>query len=615
VVAEEAQTAEALKPTPFVTVPPERLAEKGYVEARADTVLFHGPDAEVLLSDAFLDAHCFQARAGGRGNPGQVGLAFAPAGERAIAGLRGVLWLDAATAELRTLEYEYVWRELPRASEAGGRVEFRRLPTGAWIVSRWRIRMPSGALRFRALGVTSPGLFPRVARVTEESGEVLEVRTAEGAEVSMTARAGVAGVVWDSTRARPLAGARVYLAGTGREARSDSAGRFALEGVPEGAYSLAFEHPRLDSLRFTPEPVRVVAVPPRTSRADLALPPLGAVLTAACPARADAGALGGQVREAGTGRLLARVPVRASWLRPGESGDTARALAVSDDAGAYRFCALPAGVPVRVAAALPGAAEAEVRLEPGRPAVHALEIPGRGETAGDALPGRVALRVVDEATSRPLAGVTVRFGGAIPDAVSDRRGMVRLADVPAGSYGVELRHDTYGAGTARVAVRGGLPTELEIRLPRRAVTLEPLVVQARRVAPGALDAGRGRRMNMVTRDEIDQRPAARNVGELVARFPGLRLRYDDRGDICLESMREVATRLSSLGVCNGLQLFLDDLPVGQGMEFATSIPMNTVESVVVLNPTEAFGLYGFMAHRGALLVYTRGNGPTMRRRR
>jgi hypothetical protein len=611
--SERVQTGESEKPSPFVAVPAERLAEKGYVEAAGDTVLFHAPDAEILLSNEFLDTHCFHAQPGDRDHAGMVGLAFSPIATGALTDVRGVLWLDAETAELRVLEYNYVGGRYPGVSQAGGRVEFRRLPGGGWIVGRWRIRVPSGASRFRPNTTSLPGMEPVGAGIAEEAGEVVEIRTAEGALVAMSAAARVTGMVWDSTRARPLAAARVVLEGTERAAVTDSAGRFALEGVAEGAYSLTFAHPRLDSLRYTPEPVRVVAVPPQTAERTLAIPPLGAVLTASCAVQTG-GRLAGVVTSRATGQPAAGIPMRAEWPRPGESGDTLRAFAVTDDAGVYRFCDLPLGVAVRVAAAVPGTERAEVRPEAGRPLVQGLVLDAPAPAANTAATGRgrVVLRLVDATTSRPIAGAVVRLGGGVPQAVSDRQGLATIERVPAGSYGVQLRHEAYGTINTRIAVRGGgIPTEMEVRVPKRPVTLEPIVVQAKRVLPGVFnEERRGRRLDIVTRDEIDRRPGAHTVADLVMRFPGVSVKNDGRGNICVESTRILGNTLSG---AQCVQLFLDDMLIGEGMGFISSIPMDVVESVIFLKPSEAFSIYGFMADKGALLVYTRGNGPTVRR--
>ena len=616
--AEVMATDETLRVSPFAAVPLEQLAARGFAEVAGDTLLYHAPDAEILLSDAFLSTHCFSAKPADAEHAGMVGLAFMPVQvERSRADIQGVLWMDAATAELRVLEYGYVGGDpLLSTSIASGRVEFRRLPSGGWIVSRWRIRMPSGAARYRRAAAAVPGIGPSATDdLREQSAEVMEIRTRDGALVAMAEMATVTGIVFDSTRSKPLAGARVSLAGTDRAAVSDSAGRYSLEGVPEGVYSLLFSHPRLDSIQYTPDPVRVVAIPPQRSPHDLAIPPFGVVLTASCPrTRAEgSGLLGGIVTSRTTGAPMAGIPVRASW-GAGEAGDTVRSVAVSDFAGMYRFCNLPARVGLKVAAVLPGADTSEVRLEAGRPSVLDLAVeraPASPAAGGGA--GTVILRLVDAGTSRPIAGVTVRMGGGVPEAVSDRRGFVRLSKVPAGSYGLEFRHPTYGLGTARVAVSGSAPTEMELRVPKRPVILEPLVVQARRVLPGQFDRSRlGRQMDVFDRIEIERMGAVNNVAQLATHFPGILVSYDDKGNSCIESLRHKAG-IMTVTKCDPMQLVLDDMPVGFGTEFALSIPLQDVESVIYLRPADAYARYGYIGQRGVILVYTRGNGPTAQR--
>jgi Carboxypeptidase regulatory-like domain len=125
---------------PFETLSPAAVAARGYLRERGDTTILYGPDATVLLSDEFLDTHCLYVQT--RGAPrGQVGVAFEPVGAREKVDIRGTLWLDAGTGELRTVTYEYTGpARSSRRSRSRGQVEFQRLPSGAWIVSRWNIR-------------------------------------------------------------------------------------------------------------------------------------------------------------------------------------------------------------------------------------------------------------------------------------------------------------------------------------------------------------------------------------------------------------------------------------------------------------------------------------------
>jgi hypothetical protein len=638
---EAVQSSEGYRQTPFVSVPAESLAAHGYLETRGDTLTFRAPDAVVLLSESFQEAHCFHAEPGDREHPGMVGLAFQPVARSRRVDVRGVLWLDAATAELRVLEYGYT--DLPSIADspnAGGRVEFKRLPNGAWIVSRWRIRMPTNeGPRPATAGVAHlPNVLdPRGTRaLMEEMGEVLDVRDQTGASVALAAQSTLSGTVYDSTRTVPLAGARVSLAGTLTSARTDTAGRYTLRGVTEGVYSLVFAHPRLDSLHFAPEPVRVVVVPPQAVAQDLAIPSLTAILTAGCPSlSAGAAHLGGVVTAGG--RPLSGIVVRAEWQRPGASGDTARAVAASDDEGRYRFCGLPAGTPVRVvAAAGEQPAPAEVRLRAAVAGRQDLAVTLATATAPTRISGieasraRVTIRVVDAQTSQPIAGAVVRLGAGLPEDTTDRRGQAEVANVAPGTYGLELRHPTYGTANSRVTVPGGGPVQIELRIPRRTVTLEAINVEAKRELPGAFnERRRGRRLEILTREQIEAKiGVAHNVGDLARQFPSIKVTDNTvvgpmgrvmgalPGDVCIETthaVRSGGALSQDTTTCSPVQLMLDDVPIGPDM--VKSIPLETLESVIFLKPGDASSLYGFLGDRGMLLMYTRGNGPTVPQRR
>lgn len=158
---------------PFAT-PVERLMTHGYMEVEGDSIVFRAPDAPTLLSDVFLDHHCFSVVRGRGNEAGMVGLAFAPLRGRRLPDVQGTLWLDGQMGHLRYLEYTYTRLPFPSpGAQLGGRVDFVQLAEGGWIVSRWRIRMP-------ILERESPRAQPVVTALVESGGEVLGVRTRRG---------------------------------------------------------------------------------------------------------------------------------------------------------------------------------------------------------------------------------------------------------------------------------------------------------------------------------------------------------------------------------------------------------------------------------------------------
>jgi hypothetical protein len=124
---------------------PDSLATLGYVRRDDDgSMSYFAPDEQVLLSDAFLATHCFSTPKRDR-NALLAELRFQPIRGRRVADVEGTAFVDVNTGELRQIAYRYVASRqlLPiYAEHAGGDVFLRRLPNGAWIVSKWSIRMP-----------------------------------------------------------------------------------------------------------------------------------------------------------------------------------------------------------------------------------------------------------------------------------------------------------------------------------------------------------------------------------------------------------------------------------------------------------------------------------------
>lgn len=135
---------------PFRSVPVRDLVLGGFVQTVGGSLRYYGPDAEVILSDDFQRRHCFRLIEDG----GLLGLEFEPLPDARVTDISGTLWLDAASAELRRLDFQYEKLEIGvDTGGLGGWVEFARLPSGAWIVRSWAIRAPIvGLTPARSLG-------------------------------------------------------------------------------------------------------------------------------------------------------------------------------------------------------------------------------------------------------------------------------------------------------------------------------------------------------------------------------------------------------------------------------------------------------------------------------
>lgn len=389
VLGEAREEVGGLVDRPFRSPGAESLATHGYWRRMpADTLAFYGPDTDVLASGAFRRDHCFSIAAQRRDRSGLVGLAFEPARGRTVPDIRGTLWLDQQSLELRFVEFRYTHLpRVPHVDRIGGEVHFARLPNGAWIVRRWFIRMPRLAYASMAEGRrrlwSAQGFqLPRIDQLLEEGGDVSGERVA-----SATIAATVRGRVVDSAGA-PLRGLSVRLVGTAHRVTADSAGAFALHGVGAGRYELVAESAGYSSLGV-PAAAAEVTIDSATSFGVTLGGTLRAFDTRALLARMCAGrepardriALRVIVSDSTTGRPLSGTTLRMRWAEyeRGTAGGVsvgrvrpATLNGTTDGDGALVFCGVPAGTTLEVG--FPSGDTdlrpiGSLRLEPGRPQV------------------------------------------------------------------------------------------------------------------------------------------------------------------------------------------------------------------------------------------------------
>lgn len=321
---EEGRWLRGFARNPIMSRPAEELAREGYARRLEDRDwTYYAPDARVLLSDLFLDTHCMALHQGEDDRGGLLGLRFEPVEGRRTPEIAGTLWLDAASAELRRLDYRYVNVEplldgVALNDEVGGDVIFHSLPNGAWIVQEWRIRMPLIARQGR------PGAYRRASTLVglhEKGGLVRRIETEDGETVLTTELGTVTGTVVDSTGAEPLEGAVVRLEATGRSDRTDADGRFRLGQLQEGAYRISYAHPSLEAVGFQPEPRTVEVERGGVASVRFRAPSRGEALALSCQQEwedeaqedVEVGTVFGVVREAGGGPPVEGATVRLFW--------------------------------------------------------------------------------------------------------------------------------------------------------------------------------------------------------------------------------------------------------------------------------------------------------------
>lgn len=183
VESSQEERREGMGRIPFRSSPPDSLAELGYVRGDGTSGWeYYAPDAEALLSPAFLNTHCMVFHEASS-REDSVGIRIRPEPGREQSEVDGVLWLDGPTLKLRRLEFRYVNPGTPLEEDtphAGGEVVFEELVNGAWIVGRWWLRMPRFRLVLVRNAIRGAENLPRVVGYREVGGELMGIWDREG---------------------------------------------------------------------------------------------------------------------------------------------------------------------------------------------------------------------------------------------------------------------------------------------------------------------------------------------------------------------------------------------------------------------------------------------------
>lgn len=346
VIATASRTETTLSNRPFVSADADFLAQGGFVQGELmGQREYYAPDADVLLSSVFLSRHCFSLS--DHEDENLIGLTFEPTEENEVPEIVGTLWVDTTSAELKSLDFGYVNVEGLPANESGGAVSFEYLPSGAWIVRDWYIRMPRLAIR--------PGL-PRDDLVllgyVDVGGEVSPLATSPLSMDRLGASGAVRGTVFDSIRGRALAGATVSVLGTRYRVRTAMDGSFVLPAVPVGEHRVTFSHDEASDWQLGSPLAQVTVTEGDTAAVELALPGFrqaARVLCLGSGQEAQAVLLGILTDRSGDG--IGNAGLEFAWEEKRPNGQTYEMTheARTGSDGRFVVCTIPPEVVVRVA--------------------------------------------------------------------------------------------------------------------------------------------------------------------------------------------------------------------------------------------------------------------------
>jgi hypothetical protein len=261
------------------------FALHGFQRDSANRRTQFGPDAIVLLSDAFAASYCFRVDSGGALRLNQVGIHFTPAARRTDRlDIDGTLWIDTVARELRDVDFRYLG-VLAAAEQfkPGGRVSFVTMRNGIVLVDGWTIRSMN-SVSVERMGIVH-GVFQPTRQTTrsavEIGGQLARATWPDG--VRWTAPLGALRARATRADGRPAVNTHVSLAGTPYRGVVDSSGIVTIRDLLPGPYAVEIAEPRLDTLHVTfPSPLLFRAVADSTTEGSFAVPTLASFAKDAC---------------------------------------------------------------------------------------------------------------------------------------------------------------------------------------------------------------------------------------------------------------------------------------------------------------------------------------------
>ncbi|MEO8620381.1 MAG: carboxypeptidase regulatory-like domain-containing protein [bacterium] len=518
---QSASVRSALVAQPWHSLSPDSLHRSGYVAMVDDSTAYYAPGIDVLLSNEFLDDHCFQLASSPDST--RLGIAFEPISERKnVAEIRGTLWLDRKSSELRSIDFHYANISREQEQRAGGAMELVRMRDGTWAISRWSIRMPVLAKR-RLLGTAISQIV--VAEMRVSGGDLsLAVRGAD----TLWSRPplSLSGTVVDSASGEGLAGAYITLMGTRLAAVSDSGGRFIMPSVLPGKYTAEIHTTLLDEIGAVNQ--TLVSFTDSAVPVHIRVPSAQQIGSSLCGVSEPLmkGIIVGTVEFRGDTASPANVRIFAAWKTADmytgapATGRSDRQLQTrSDSAGRYRLCGVPVKTTLFVRAVEDSADSepASVMIENG--------IFGRADLVVDRFPSRGATftgMVMLDSTRTPIADAEVSLTDLSLSERTNERGVFHFSDIPAGTHSLVVRKFGHGPLETKITFAANRTLERDVFLTR-IVTLDSMKVVAERPVIPSFDENRKHGFGrFLTRADLEKHPA-RRLGDLLSTFPGTRI--------------------------------------------------------------------------------------------
>lgn len=423
----------------------------------------------------------------------------------------------------------------------------------------------------------------------------------------------VRGIVIDSLLGNgPLVGATIELVELGRVATSDVRGLFRFDSLPGGRYTIAFTHPSLASIGFSP-PDRIVQLGAGIDISVTLATPTGATIyRRLCPGIREpkTGMLLGTLADAATDSLIAGAEVRGEWTEMALAGAAAMARrprlvrAPVDGSGRFQLCGIPNDVPVLVRTTAPGIVgqALEIRLNDLPFAIRRLTL-DRGDSTTPAT-ARVTGHVTEN--GRPLADAQVLVLGTDRVAKTLPDGSFLLDKLRGGTQTIEARAIGYSRQRVQVEVRPAREVTTTLALAKAATVLPDLNVTARKAARSEFEQRRATNIggHFITRADIVRKASIR-AEDLFRGVAGIKVEPVGFNDYRIVSLRGG----SGFSTECEPSVFIDGLRIPLDPEAGLSLPVlpEEIEGIEIhQGPGSAPLQYRTMGQNcGVILIWTR----------
>jgi Carboxypeptidase regulatory-like domain len=339
------------------------------------------------------------------------------------------------------------------------------------------------------------------------------------------------GIVVDSIRGRPLAGATIVISDAPKQGMTDATGKFRVDSIPPGAHILSVFHPWLDAIGVSLTTSKITFAPGGMMGVLLATPSAMTWVSRRCSAadlKTGPGAVTGRVLQLTTDDPAPGAFVHYAALMYEAGKDIGlRHTTITRDAtvtptGDFIICGVPVGVAGTIRATRGRASTGELPADLTSQSIVAFTLRLAPDdtlaTHREVLTGRVV-----DTQGAPIAAARVMVVGTSAMTQTSDSGAFSLRDIPLGSQAVDVRKaglpriDTIVTVIAAQSVTVTVPTAAATT----AVRLVAVGFERRR------QAGVG---TFITADTIAHRKA-RYIADLQPLMPGLATVTTSRGAV------------------------------------------------------------------------------------